>query len=65
MTSYSERAHDVLGFSRWWQIVAAVVMMGLVSPYQYLWSSIHGPLAQSLGIPFPALGPVFTVFVLF
>lgn len=63
--SYSKRAHEILGFSRWWQIIAAVVMMALVSPYQYVWSSIQGPLARDLGISLPALGLVFTLYVLF
>jgi OFA family oxalate/formate antiporter-like MFS transporter len=62
---YAGQARDTLGFSRWWQIAAAAVMMGLVSPYQYVWSSIEGPLAADLGIPLPALGLVFTLFVLF
>jgi len=62
---HTARARDVLGFSRWWQVVAAAVMMGLVSPYQYVWSSIEGPLASSLDIPLPALGLVFTLFVVF
>jgi len=65
MSGYSERAYDVLGFSRWWQITAAVAMMALVSPYQYVWSSIQGPLARDLGISLPALGLVFTLFVFF
>ncbi|MDL0134030.1 OFA family MFS transporter [Halobacterium salinarum] len=38
-------------------------MMALVSPYQYVWSSIEGPLAADLSIPLPALGLVFTLFV--
>jgi OFA family oxalate/formate antiporter-like MFS transporter len=62
---YSAEAREILGFSRWWLIVAAGVMMGMVSPYQYVWSSIEGPLANSLGIPLPALGLVFTLFVVF
>ncbi|MFB6156044.1 MAG: OFA family MFS transporter [Haloferacaceae archaeon] len=62
---YAARAREQLGFSRWWQVVAAAVMMGLVSPYQYVWSSIEGPLAESLGISLPALGLVFTLFVIF
>jgi OFA family oxalate/formate antiporter-like MFS transporter len=61
----AERAREILGFSRWWQVAAAAVMMGLVSPYQYVWSSIQGPLAEGLGIPLPALGLVFTLFVIF
>jgi len=64
-TDYDEKAKEILGFSRWWQVAAAAVMMGLVSPYQYVWSSIEGPLAESLGIPLPALGLVFTLFVVF
>ena len=61
----AQRAREELGFSRWWLVAAAAVMMGLVSPYQYVWSSIEGPLAESLDIPLPALGLVFTLFVVF
>ena len=64
-TDISTRARDVLGFSRWWQIVASVVMMGLVSPYQYMWSSIQEPLARNLGVPLSALGAVFSLYVFF
>jgi OFA family oxalate/formate antiporter-like MFS transporter len=62
---YAARARDHLGFSRWWLLVAAAVSMALVSPYQYVWSSIEGPLAARFGIPLPALGAVFTLFVIF
>jgi OFA family oxalate/formate antiporter-like MFS transporter len=62
---YNGRAKTVLGRSRWWQVVAAAVMMGLVSPYQYVWSSIQGPLAADLNVPLSALGLVFTLFVAF
>ena len=64
-TEYDERARETLGYSRWWQIAAAAVMMGLVSPYQYVWSSIEGPLASRLDVSLPALGLVFTLFVIF
>ena len=60
---YAARAREELGFSRWWQVAAAALMMGLVSPYQYVWSSIETPLAESLGVSLPAIGLVFTVFV--
>lgn len=71
---YSALASEILGFkilgrkylsSRWWQIIAAALMMGLVSPYQYVWSSIEGPMASSLGVPLSVLGVVFTLFVIF
>jgi len=65
-------AHDIdldtaakreLGYSRWWQITAAAVMMALVSPYQYVWSSLEGPLAADLDASLSALGFVFTAYV--
>ncbi|MBP1923918.1 OFA family oxalate/formate antiporter-like MFS transporter [Halorubrum alkaliphilum] len=52
-----------LGYSRWWQITAAAVMMALVSPYQYVWSSLEGPLAADLDASLSALGFVFTAYV--
>jgi len=63
--AYADRARDVLGVSRWWQVVAAVGMMAAVSPYQYVWSSIAPPLSESLDIAPAALGAVFSVFVVF
>lgn len=62
---YAGKARQVLGFSRWWQIVAAAGMMAAVSPYQYVWSSIERPLAESLDIALPALGAVFSLYVVF
>ncbi|PSQ57840.1 MFS transporter [Halobacteriales archaeon SW_8_68_21] len=62
---YAGRAVDVLGFSRWWQVAAAAGMMAAVSPYQYVWSSIEQPLANSLDIALPALGAVFSFYVVF
>lgn len=59
----SVRARETLGRSRWWQVAAAAIMMALVSPYQYVWSSIEGLLAADLSLPLPALGLVFTLFV--
>lgn len=61
----STRAHEELGFSRWWQLVATVVMMGLVSPYKYVWTAIQEPLARDLGLSLAALGAAFTLFVVF
>jgi len=64
-TERAEDAREHLGFSRWWLVVVAALAMGVVSPYQYVWSSIEGPLARDLGIPLPQLGLVFTLFVIF
>lgn len=68
MTSSSTEAthaHHELGFSRWWLIVTAAVIMAAVSPYQYFWTTIQTPLARELGIPLPQLGVVFSLFVMF
>ncbi len=62
---YAGRASEILGFSRWWQIVAAAGMMAAVSPYQYVWSSIEQSLAESLDLALPALGAVFSFYVVF
>ncbi|MFB6197752.1 MAG: OFA family MFS transporter [Halobacteriaceae archaeon] len=40
-------------------------MMGVVGPYQYVWSSIREPLARHVGIETAALSTVFTLFVIF
>lgn len=37
--------------------------MALVSPYQYVWASIEGPLAGELNASLSALGFVFTAYV--
>jgi OFA family oxalate/formate antiporter-like MFS transporter len=63
-SDYDQRAKELLGFSRWWLIVGAALAMAVVSPYQYVWSSIEGPLARDLNIPLPQLGLVFTLFVI-
>ena len=57
------KAREILGYSRWWQVVAAAIMMALVSPYQYVWSSLEGPLATELNTSLSALGFVFTAYV--
>lgn len=60
---HARRARSILGRSRWWQLVAAAVMMALASPYQYVWSSIEGPLASMLDASLASLGIVFTAYV--
>ncbi len=63
MTDLDAEAKQILGYSRWWQIAAAAAMMALVSPYQYVWSSLEGPLATELGSSLSAVGFVFTAYV--
>ncbi len=56
-------AKQILGYSRWWQIVAAALMMALVSPYQYAWSALEGPLVVQFDASLSVVGFVFTMFV--
>jgi OFA family oxalate/formate antiporter-like MFS transporter len=64
-TDFDARAREVLGFSRWWLVVAAVLMMAVVSPYQYVWTAIETPIQQRLGVSEASIGLVFTLFVVF
>jgi OFA family oxalate/formate antiporter-like MFS transporter len=59
------RARAALGFSRWWLVVAAVLMMAVVSPYQYVWTAIESPIQERLGASEASVGTVFTLFVVF
>lgn len=61
---YSVEARAHLGFSRWWLLVAAVLMMALASPYQYVWSALEGPFANEFDASVVALGAVFTGYVI-
>lgn len=56
-------ARDGLPFSRWWLVVVASLLMGAAGIFQFLWSSIRGPLGAAVGASEPALGSVFTLFV--
>ncbi|PSP79396.1 oxalate:formate antiporter [Halobacteriales archaeon QS_1_68_20] len=52
-------------FARWWFVAVAAVAMGTIGVYQFGWSSIRGPLAGRVGADEPALGTIFTLFVVF
>jgi len=54
-----------LPFSRWWLVVVAAVLMGAIGTYQFVWSSIRGPLAGQVPASETALGTVFTIFLVF
>ncbi|MFB6138103.1 MAG: MFS transporter [Halobacteriaceae archaeon] len=61
--THAQRARDHLGHSRWWLVLAAAAMMAVVGPYQYVWTAIESPIAERLGLDLPAIGLVFTLFV--
>ncbi|MFB6120180.1 MAG: OFA family MFS transporter [Halobacteriaceae archaeon] len=65
MEDLDRRAKEVLGFSRWWLVVAAALMMAVVSPYQYVWTAIETPIQTRLDTSAASIGLVFTLFVVF
>ena len=61
MTSPSDK--EILGYSRWVVFWAAFLMMGVISPYEYAWSSMEGHLGRSYHWSAVQMGWVFTLFV--
>lgn len=57
-----DRTH--LRFSGWGLVLVAAVAMGTAGIYQFGWSSIRLPIGTRLGVPEPALGTAFTLFVI-
>ncbi len=53
----------ILGYSRWVVFWAAFFMMGVISPYEYAWSSMEGHLGHSYHWSAVQMGWVFTLFV--
>ncbi|MFB6079699.1 MAG: MFS transporter [Haloferacaceae archaeon] len=49
---------------RWWLVAFAALAMGAAGSYQFVWSTIRGPLGAHVGAGEAALGTVFTAFVL-
>lgn len=56
-------ATDRFPVSRWWLVAIAGLLMGITGSYQFLWSSIRGPLGVSVGATETVLGTVFTLYV--
>ncbi|WP_246984371.1 MFS transporter [Halorientalis marina] len=54
-----------LPLSGWGFVAAAALAMGTAGIYQFGWSSIRLPVGARLGVAEPALGTVFTLFVVF
>ncbi|MFB6281218.1 MAG: MFS transporter, partial [Haloferacaceae archaeon] len=50
--------------ARWALVGLAALAMGAAGSYQFVWSTIRGPLGARLGAGEAALGTVFTAFVL-
>ena len=55
--------HGSLPFSRWWLIASGTLAMGIAGTFQFVWSSIRGPLGSQIGATEAALGTLFTIVI--
>lgn len=54
---------QILGYSRWVVFVAAFLAIGVISPYEYAWSSMSGHIGKLYGWSAAQIGLMFTLFV--
>jgi OFA family oxalate/formate antiporter-like MFS transporter len=55
--------HGSLSFSRWWLIASGTLAMGIAGTFQFVWSSIRGPLGSQIGATEATLGTLFTIVI--
>jgi OFA family oxalate/formate antiporter-like MFS transporter len=56
---------EILGYSRWVVFIAAFLSMAVISPYEYAWSSMSGPIGHIYNWSHVQIGWMFTLFVVF
>ena len=56
---------EILGYSRYVVFVAAFLSMGVISPYEYAWSSMAGHIGGLYHWSHTQIGWMFTLFVVF
>ena len=56
---------DILGYSRYFVLVAAFLAMAIISPFEYAWSSMSGHFGAIYGWSHERIGLLFTLFVIF
>jgi len=56
---------EILGYSRWVVFIAAFLAMAVISPYEYAWSSMAGPIGHIFTWSHVQIGWMFTLFVVF
>ncbi|MFB6253873.1 MAG: MFS transporter, partial [Halobacteriaceae archaeon] len=57
------RTTQSLPFSRWWLVIVGAMIMGIAGTFQFLWSSIRGPIGVQIGASEATLGTLFTVLI--
>ena len=56
---------QILGYSRFVVFIAAFLAMGVISPYEYAWSSMSGHIGGLYNWSHTQIGWMFTLFVIF
>jgi MFS transporter, OFA family, oxalate/formate antiporter len=56
---------EILGYSRYVVFAAAFLSMGVISPYEYAWSSMSGHIGSIYHWSHTEIGWMFTLFVIF
>ncbi len=56
---------QILGYSRWVVFAAAFLAMGVISPFEYAWSSMSGHIGGLYHWSHEEIGWMFTLFVIF
>lgn len=56
---------EILGYSRWVVFAAAFISMGVISPFEYAWSSMSGHIGGIYHWSSAQIGLMFTLFVIF
>jgi MFS transporter, OFA family, oxalate/formate antiporter len=56
---------DILGYSRWVVFAAAFIAIGVISPFEYAWSSMSGHIGGIYQWSHYQIGWMFTLFVIF
>lgn len=56
---------EILGYSRWVVFIAAFLAMGVISPFEYAWSSMSGHIGGLYHWSHTEIGWMFTLFVIF
>lgn len=57
------RDTEILGYSRWVVFAAAFLLMGVISPYEYAWSSMSEHIGGLYNWSHTQIGWMFTLFV--
>lgn len=62
-TNESTAPDRALPFSRWWLVVVGALGMGAAGSYEFVWSSLRGPLGAQVGASEATMGTLFTLLI--